>query len=83
MNKTPNQKKTSPSLEFSRRHFLSRTAKGVTLTALLSGLPKGWLGRAYASDAPETAKLRCGIIALTDNSPLVIAAEKVCGPVRR
>ena len=30
----------------------------------------------YASDAPETSKLRCGIIALTDCSPFVIGAEK-------
>ena len=72
----PNQKSLSPSPELSRRQFLGRTAKGITLTALLSGLPKGWLGTAYANDAPETTKLRCGIIALTDCSSLVIAAEK-------
>ena len=65
--------KTTP---LSRRSFLRSTAKGAALTALFAGLPKGWLGTAYASDAPETAKLRCGIIALTDCSPLVIAAEK-------
>jgi nitrate/nitrite transport system substrate-binding protein len=76
MNMNPNQKKTSVPSELSRRQFLNRTAKGVTLTALLSGLPKGWLGTAYANDAPETAKLRCGIIALTDNSPFVVGAEK-------
>jgi len=76
MNKNPNQKKTSLSSEFSRRQFLGRTAKGLTLTALFSGLPKGWLGSAYANDAPETAKLRCGIIALTDCSPFVVGAEK-------
>jgi nitrate/nitrite transport system substrate-binding protein len=43
---------------------------------LLAGLPRGWSGRVFASDAPETTKLRCGIIALTDCSPFVIAAEK-------
>ena len=74
--KTENHNSNPPSVEISRRAFLRRGAKGVTLTALFAGLPKGWVGTAYASDAPETAKLRCGIIALTDCSPLVIAAEK-------
>ena len=59
-----------------RRTFIQRAAKGVSLTALLSGLPKGWLGSVYASDAPETADVRFGIIALTDCSPIVIAHEK-------
>ena len=71
-----NSKPNSPKSELTRRDFLRRTAKGVTLTALFAGLPKGWVGNAYASDAPETAKLRCGIIALTDCSPFVVAAEK-------
>ena len=62
--------------DMNRRSFLRSTAKGLGAAALLGGLPKGWVGTAYASDAPETAKLRCGIIALTDCSPLVIAAEK-------
>ena len=72
----PNQKTSSPVSELSRRQFLRKAAKGATLTALFAGLPKGWLGTAYASEAPETAKLRCGIIALTDNSPFVVGAEK-------
>ncbi len=59
-----------------RRSFLKRGAVAAGATALFTGLPKGWVGAAYASDAPETTKLRCGIIALTDCSPLVIAAEK-------
>jgi nitrate/nitrite transport system substrate-binding protein len=59
-----------------RRRFIGRTARGFTLGALFAGLPKGWLGAAYASDAPETAKMRFGIIALTDCSPIVIAHEK-------
>ncbi len=59
-----------------RRRFLGQTLKGFSLAALFNGLPKGWVGTAYAGDAPETTKLRCGIIALTDCSPLVIGAEK-------
>jgi nitrate/nitrite transport system substrate-binding protein len=59
-----------------RRQFLGSAAKGVGITALLAGLPKGWVGTAYASDAPETAKMRFGMIALTDCSPIVIAHEK-------
>jgi nitrate/nitrite transport system substrate-binding protein len=59
-----------------RRHFLTKTAKVTGLAALLGGLPKGWVGSAYASDAPETADMKFGIIALTDCSPIVIAHEK-------
>src|ERR1051325_10886014 len=59
-----------------RRDFLRRAAKGATLTALLAGLPKGWIGTAYASDAPETTDMNFGMIALTDCSPIVIAHEK-------
>ena len=72
--------KPSPATSFehslTRRLFLRRTARGVTLTALLAGLPKGWVGSAYADDAPETSALNFGIIALTDCSPIVIAHEK-------
>ena len=60
----------------SRRTFLSNTTKGLGLAALLGGLPKGWVGSAYASDAPETAEMKFGIIALTDCSSIVIAHEK-------
>ena len=59
-----------------RRQFLGKAVKGATLTALFAGLPKGWLGTAYASDAPETATMNFGMIALTDCSPIVIAHEK-------
>lgn len=62
--------------DLSRRQFLRRAAKGLTATALLAGLPKGWQGTAYASDAPESPKVRFGMIALTDCSPIVIAHEK-------
>lgn len=72
MKTTPN---SSPS-EISRRSFLGKAVKGATLTALFAGLPKGWMGTAYASDAPETTALNFGMIALTDCSPIVIAHEK-------
>jgi nitrate/nitrite transport system substrate-binding protein len=71
-----NQTTDSCKHEFTRRQFLGKAVKGATLTALFAGLPKGWVGSVYASEAPETAKLRCGIIALTDNSPFVVGAEK-------
>jgi nitrate/nitrite transport system substrate-binding protein len=64
------------SSELSRRDFLRRTAKGAALATLFAGLPKGWVGTAYASDAPETAAMNFGMIALTDCSPIVIAHEK-------
>lgn len=50
--------------------------KTTTLSTLLAGMPKGFMGTAYASDAPEIADLKFGIIALTDCSPIVIAHEK-------
>lgn len=59
-----------------RRRFVSTTAKGAGLAILLGGLPKGWVGSTYASDAPETANMKFGMIALTDCSPIVIAHEK-------
>ncbi|MDB6025325.1 MAG: nrtA [Verrucomicrobiales bacterium] len=68
--------KISPPCEFSRRSFLRRTAKGVTAATLLAGLPKGWVGTAYADDAPETKVMKFGMIALTDCSSIVIAHEK-------
>src|SRR5262245_25090862 len=69
--------KTKPcSHELTRRDFLRKTAKSVGLTTLFAGLPKVWVGTAFADDSPELLKLRCGIIALTDNSPFVIGAEK-------
>ena len=62
--------------DMNRRSFIRSAAKTVGAAALLGGLPKGWVGTAYASDAPETTKLRCGIIALTDCSPFVVGSEK-------
>src|SRR6266404_9063588 len=71
-----NMKTHLPSPELTRRDFLRRTAKGAALGALFAGLPKGWVGTAYASDAPETNAMNFGMIALTDCSPIVIAHEK-------
>jgi len=59
-----------------RRHFLRRAAQGLGALTLLGGTPRGWVGGVYASDAPETARIKFGIIALTDCSPIVIAHEK-------
>ncbi len=54
----------------SRRRFLQFAAAGLGSTANFR-VPGAW-----ASDAPETSDLKFGIIALTDNSPIVIAHEK-------
>jgi nitrate/nitrite transport system substrate-binding protein len=56
-----------------RRTFLK--AAGTTLGGLLTGLPSGWAGTAYADDSPETPAVRFGMIALTDCAPIVIAHE--------
>jgi len=58
----------------SRRRFL-KAAGTSAAGVLLSGMPKGWVGNAYASDAPEVAAMRFGIIALTDCAPIVMAHE--------
>jgi nitrate/nitrite transport system substrate-binding protein len=60
------------SRSLSRRQFL----KASGMTALLTALPAGWAGRVFASDAPETAQIRIGIIALTDCASIVMAYEK-------
>lgn len=57
-----------------RRQWITRSGQSA-LSLLFAGLPKGWVGGAYASDAPEQREVRFGIIALTDNSPIVIAHE--------
>jgi nitrate/nitrite transport system substrate-binding protein len=56
-----------------RRDFLKISSGAVGL--LLAGMPKGWVGGVYAADAPETTKVRFGIIALTDCSSIVMAHE--------
>ena len=68
--KEPGATCTLPGL--SRRQFL----KASGMAALLANLPAGWAGRVFAADAPETPRLRIGIIALTDCSSIVIAYEK-------
>src|SRR6267154_1149722 len=75
-NLRPKLKMSSHPPELARRAFLGRAVKGATLTALFGGVPKGWVGGAYASDGPEIASMNFGIIALTDCSPIVIAHEK-------
>src|SRR5712691_12274552 len=62
--------------KLNRRAFLQTAAKGAGVTALYAGLPRGWVGSAYADDSPETAAMKFGMIALTDCSPIVIAHEK-------
>src|SRR5262247_2307565 len=42
---------------------------------LLGHLPEGWVGGVYAADAPETTKIRFGIIAITDCSSILMAHE--------
>jgi nitrate/nitrite transport system substrate-binding protein len=69
-------KRTVSLTKQSRREFLRKTSKGAALATLFAGLPKSWVGSAYASDAPETTSIKFGIIALTDCSPIVIAHEK-------
>ncbi len=53
-----------------------KMAGATALGALLSGVPRGWQGAAWAADGPETTDLNFGMIALTDCSPIVIAHEK-------
>jgi nitrate/nitrite transport system substrate-binding protein len=58
-----------------RRRFL-KAAGTTAASVLMAGLPRGWTGGVYASDAPETPNMRFGIIALTDCAPIVIAHEQ-------
>src|ERR671915_502030 len=51
-------------------------AGGISSLGILFGhLPSGWVGGVHAADAPETTKVRFGIIALTDCSSIVMAHE--------
>ncbi len=65
----------NPASPLTRRSLL-RSGATAGLGALFSGLPQGWVGSAYASDAPETTDLKFGMIALTDCSSIVVAHEK-------
>jgi nitrate/nitrite transport system substrate-binding protein len=58
-----------------RRTILKQASAATPFATLLAGLPTGWLGTAYASDAPENPAVRFGIIALTDNASIVMAHE--------
>src|SRR6476646_12032208 len=62
-------------MKMNRRTLLKKAAVVTPLASLFSGLPSGWVGTAYASDAPETTTMRFGIIALTDNASIVMAHE--------
>jgi nitrate/nitrite transport system substrate-binding protein len=57
-----------------RRTFIKASGAS-TVGALMTGLPAGWVGGAYAQDGPETTTMRFGIIALTDCAPVVMAHE--------
>ena len=65
----------SPPTRLRRRSAL-KTTVAAGLGTLFAGLPRGWVGTAYASDAPESPDVKLGIIALTDCSSIVIAHEK-------
>jgi nitrate/nitrite transport system substrate-binding protein len=67
------KKSTSRAKNFTRRDFFKISGGAVGL--LLAGMPEGWVGGVYAADAPETTKIRFGIIALTDCSSIVMAHE--------
>lgn len=60
----------------SRRTFIGGALRGAGAATILGGLPRGWVGSVYASDAPEQSDVKFGMIALTDCSPIVIAHEK-------
>ncbi len=62
-------------MKLNRRTLLKTAAAATPLSALLSGLPAGWVGTAYASDAPEFPNVRFGMIALTDCASIVMAHE--------
>jgi nitrate/nitrite transport system substrate-binding protein len=71
------QSTSAQASEINRRQFLTAAAKGLGAAALLSsGMPKSWIGGAYADEGPETSNIKFGMIALTDCSPIVIAHEK-------
>ncbi len=61
-------------MKLTRRTALKSIAAS-PLSRLMAGLPAGWAGAAYASDAPETPSMRFGMIALTDCASIVMAHE--------
>ncbi len=76
MKLTKSMRLSPPLSNLNRRQFLHQGFRATALAGLWAGLPKGWTGNLYATEAPETAALNFGIIALTDCSPIVIAHEK-------
>src|SRR5918994_2892259 len=56
-----------------RRELIRKS--GTALGALLAGMPRGYVGGAWADDSPEVKNVRFGMIALTDCSPIVMAHE--------
>jgi nitrate/nitrite transport system substrate-binding protein len=62
-------RRPAPVTRRSRRQFLEMSVAALGAALLRSG-------RVWASDAPEVADLKFGMIALTDCSPIVIAHEK-------
>src|SRR5688500_20162832 len=59
-------------VDVARRTFI-KAAGTSTAAVLMSGLPAGWVGSAFAQDGPEVTDMRFGIIALTDCAPIVMA----------
>ena len=62
-------------MKTTRRDLLKGISGASPIARLMAGLPAGWIGSAYASDAPEHPEMRFGIIALTDNASIVMAHE--------
>ena len=44
-------------VRLSRRQFVRKVTEGTVLGTLLAGVPKGWVGAAYASDGEYAAGL--------------------------
>ncbi len=61
-------------MNLTRRQVLARGGQ-TAIAGLMTGLPAGWVGGAYADDSPETKQVRFGMIALTDCSSIVMAHE--------
>src|SRR5688500_1932529 len=57
-----------------RRTFIKATGTSAA-AVLISGMPSGWVGGAYAQDGPEVRDVRIGIIDLIDCAPIVMAHE--------